>query len=98
MFNFFIFIFSHNQSINIGPNVKIMMNLPKEYFNVLTTVNNGSYVVVQPIQLGTPKIEASLVNPYHDARSSVSTTVTIYSKVKVFPHIIVFPWHANQNG
>lgn len=74
-----------------------MMNLPEEYFNVISTVNNGSYFVVQPIQLGTPKITASLVKPYHDTRSSVSTTVTIYSKVKVTPNTVVFPWHANQN-
>lgn len=101
---FFIILFSinfyssHNQSINIGPNVKVMMNLPEEYFKVLNTVNNGSYIVVQPIKLGVPVIEASLIEPYHDSRSSARTTVSIYSKVKVTPNDIIFPWHASQNS
>lgn len=91
------YIFSHNQSINIGYNVKIIMNLPEDYFKVLRTVNNGSYVLVQPIKLGTPEIEASLVKPYHDSRSA-RITVSIYSRVKVVPDIVVFPWHVNQNS
>lgn len=96
---FFInFYSSHNQSINIGPNVKIMMHLPEEYFKVLNTVNNGSYAVIQPIKLGTPVIEASLVEPYHGSRSSARTAVSIYSKVKVIPNEVIFPWHASQNS
>lgn len=91
-------IFSHNQSINIGSNAKVVMNLPEDYFKVLSTVNNGSYVLVKPIKLGTPKIEASLVKPYHDSRSSNRITVSIYSRIKVVPDIVVFPWHANQNS
>lgn len=75
-----------------------MMYLPEEYFKVLNTVNNGSYAVVQPIKLGAPVIEASLVEPYHDSRSSARTTVSIYSKVKVIPNEVIFPWHANQNS
>jgi len=74
------------------------MNLPEEYFKVLSTVNNGSYVIVQPIKLGTPKIEASLVKPYQDSKSSARTSVSIYSRVKVKPGLIVFPWHANLNN
>lgn len=89
---------SHNQSINIGPNVKTIMNLPDEYFKVLETVNNGSYVVVQPIKLGSPQIEASLLRPYQDSRSSARTSVSIYSRVKVNPDLIIFPWHANINN
>lgn len=91
------FSFSHNQSINIGPNVKIVMHIPEEYFKVLNTVNNGSYVIVQPIKLGTPNIKASLVEPYHDDTSAI-TTMSIYSKVKITPDEVVFPWHANQNS
>lgn len=89
---------NHNQSINIGPNVKVIMDLPEEYFKVLSTVTNGSYVIVQPIKLGVPQIEASLVKPYQDSRSSATTSVSIYSKVKVKPDLIVFPWHANLNN
>lgn len=91
-------MYSHNQSINIGSNVKIVMNLPEDYFKVINIVNNGSYVVVQPIKLGTPKIEASLMKPYHDSESSIRITVFIYSKVKVIPDVVVFPWHFNQNN
>lgn len=74
------------------------MNLSDEYFKVLNTVNNGSFVVVRPIKVGSPKIEASLVEPYRDSRSSARTTISIYSRVKVIPNEIVFPWHANQNS
>lgn len=74
------------------------MDLPKEYFKVLDMANNGTYAIVQPIKLGTPKIEASLIEPYHDSKSSAQTTVTIYSKVKITPNVIVFPWHVNQNS
>lgn len=91
------FLLSHNQSIYIGPNVKIAMHLPEEYFKIINEVKNGSYVVVQPIALGTPKIEARLIEPYHDIRTIARTTVSIYSMVKVTPDVIVFPWHANQN-
>lgn len=97
-FILFYFFFSHNQSINIGPNVKVIMDFPKEYFKVLNTVTNGSYVIVQPIKKGTPKIEASLVEPYEDSRSSARVSVSIYSRVKVKPDLIVFPWHANLNS
>lgn len=89
---------NHNQSINIGPNVKVMLNLPEEYFKVLSTVNNGSYVIVQPIKLGVPQIEASLLKPYQDSRSAAITSVSVYSKVEVKPDVIVFPWHANLNN
>lgn len=99
MIHLYLFLFfSHNQSINIGPNVKVIMDLPEEYFKVLSTVTNGSYVIVQPIKLGVPQIEASLVKPYQDSRSSATTSVSIYSKVKVKPDLIVFPWHANLNN
>lgn len=74
------------------------MNLPEEYFKVLNTVNNGTYALVRPIKLGTPKIEAILKEPYHDSRSSARTIVSIYSKVNVTPKTIIFPWHANQNN
>jgi len=74
------------------------MHLSELYFKILNTVNNGSYVVVQPIKLGTPNIGATLVDPYHDTKSSVRTTVSIYSRVKLSPEKIVFPWHANQNS
>jgi len=74
------------------------MNLPEEYFDVLETSNNGSYVIVQPIKLGSPQIEASLLKPYEDSRSSARTSVSIYSRVKVKPDLIVFPWHANLNN
>jgi len=94
---FYLFYFSHNQSIYIGPNVKVSMHLSEEYFKVIDTVKNGSYVVVQPIKLGTPKIEAILLEPYSDSKST-RTTVFIYSKVKLTPSIIVFPWHTNQNS
>lgn len=90
--------FSHNQSINIGPNIKVVMNLPVEYFIVSNMVDNGTYAIVQPIKLGITKIEASLIEPYQDSKSSAQTIVTIYSKVKVTPNLIVFPWHANQNS
>lgn len=73
------------------------MYLPEEYFKVLNTVVNGSYVIVQPIKLGTPKVEASLLEPYYDPKTSARTTLSIYSRVKVIPDVIVFPWHANQN-
>uniref|UniRef100_A0A2S2NUW2 Nuclear pore membrane glycoprotein n=2 Tax=Schizaphis graminum TaxID=13262 RepID=A0A2S2NUW2_SCHGA len=89
---------NHNQSINIGPNVKVIMNLPEEYFDILKTSNNGSYVIVKPIKLGSPQIEASLLKPYQDSRSSARTSVSIYSRVKVKPDLIVFPWHANINN
>ncbi|VVC36046.1 Invasin/intimin cell-adhesion fragments,Bacterial Ig-like, group 2 [Cinara cedri] len=89
---------NHNQSINIGSNVKIVMNLPKEYFKILNMASNGTYAIVQPIKLGTPKIDATLIEPYHDFKSSAQTTVTIYSKVKVTPNVIIFPWHAKQNN
>lgn len=99
LYSLFInFSFSHNQSINIGPNIKVVMNLPMAYFKVLNMVNNGTYAIVQPIKLGTPKIEALLIEPYQDFKSSTQTIVTIYSKVKVTPNIIVFPWHANLNS
>lgn len=98
MIHLYFFFSSHNQSINIGPNVKVKMDLPEEYFKVLSTINNGSYVIVQPIKLGVPQIEASLVKPYQDSRSSTTTSVSIYSKVKVKPDLIVFPWHANLNN
>lgn len=73
------------------------MHLPEEYFKIINTVENGSYVVVQPIKLGTPKIEATLLEPYRDSKST-RTTVFIYSKVKLTPTVIVFPWHMNQNS
>jgi len=73
------------------------MNIPVEYFKVLSTVNNGSYAIVQPIKLGTPNIEASLVEPYHDSTSTV-TRMFIYSKVKVSPDEVVFPWHSSWNS
>lgn len=75
-----------------------MLNLPEEYFKVLSTVNNGSYVIVQPIKLGVPQIEASLLKPYQDSRSAAITSVSVYSKVEVKPDVIVFPWHANLNN
>lgn len=96
-FEIIFFFFSHNQSINIGPNVKILMRIPEEYFKVLNTVNNGSYAIVQPIKLGTPNVEASLVEPFRDSKTAI-TTMTIYSKVKVTPDGVVFPWHASQNS
>jgi len=74
------------------------MNLPDEYFKILETVNNGSYVVVQPIKLGSPQIEASLLRPYQDSRSSARTSVSIYPRVKINPDLIIFPWHANINN
>lgn len=92
------FYFSHNQSITIGPNVKTAIYLPEDYFKVLNTVINGSYVVVQPIKLGSPEVKASLVEPYQDSRSSARTTLSIYSRVKVTPNEIIFPWHADQNS
>lgn len=74
------------------------MHLPEEYFKVINTVINGSYVTVQPIKLGTPKIEASLLEPYFDDKTSARTTLYIYSRVKVIPDVVVFPWNANQNS
>lgn len=73
------------------------MHLSEEYFKVINTVINGSYVVVEPIKIGSPKIEATLLEPNRGTKSAI-TTVFIYSMVKVSPRIIVFPWHANQNS
>ncbi|XP_050442398.1 nuclear pore membrane glycoprotein 210-like [Adelges cooleyi] len=89
---------SNNQSIQIGPNVDIAVNLPDEYFKVLQTTRNGSFVVVQPIKLGIPKVKASLIEPYEDAATNVIISVPIYSRVKVKPADVVFPWHLNLNS
>lgn len=74
------------------------MHLPEEYFKVISTSKNGTYAIIQPIKLGSPKLEASIVEPYRDSRSSAITTISIYSRVKVTPKDVVFPWHVNQNS
>lgn len=73
------------------------MQLPEEYFQILSIASNGTYALVQPIKLGTPNIEALLVEPYGDSSSSAKTTISINSKVKVTPDEIIFPWQLNQN-
>lgn len=95
---FTLFFFRLNQSISIGPNVKVLMHLPDEYFKVINISKNGTYAIIQPIKLGTPKLEATIIEPYRDSKSSARTTISIYSRVKVTPDYVIFPWHVNQNS
>ncbi|XP_058863562.1 nuclear pore membrane glycoprotein 210-like [Acipenser ruthenus] len=90
--------------IHMSDNIKIVHEIPVEYFDRLLSTENGSCFHVRTLQPGATAVRATLVSVTAQNGSVLSLSppishlqeVHIYSPIVMIPKVLAFPWQPNN--